>query len=48
MSPYAVKLAIRHLLSHPGQTALLMAGVAQVSVPLAAEVGVGANWDEAH
>lgn len=28
MSPYAVKLAIRHLLSHPGQTALLMAGVA--------------------
>jgi lipoprotein-releasing system permease protein len=28
LSPYAVKLAIRHLLSHPGQTALLMAGVA--------------------
>lgn len=28
MSPYALKLAIRHLLSHPGQTALLMAGVA--------------------
>ena len=28
MNPYAVKLAIRHLLSHPGQTALLMAGVA--------------------
>ena len=28
MSPYAVKLAVRHLLSHPGQTALLMAGVA--------------------
>ncbi|MGB5078319.1 MAG: ABC transporter permease, partial [Sphingorhabdus sp.] len=28
MTPYAVKLAIRHLLSHPGQTALLMAGVA--------------------
>lgn len=28
MSPYAVKLSIRHLLSHPGQTALLMAGVA--------------------
>lgn len=28
MSPYAVKLAIRHLLSHPGQTALLMTGVA--------------------
>jgi lipoprotein-releasing system permease protein len=28
MSSYAVKLAIRHLLSHPGQTALLMAGVA--------------------
>lgn len=28
MSPYAAKLAIRHLLSHPGQTALLMAGVA--------------------
>lgn len=28
MSPYAVKLAIRHLFSHPGQTALLMSGVA--------------------
>ncbi|HEY4546802.1 MAG TPA: ABC transporter permease, partial [Pedomonas sp.] len=28
MSPYAIKLAIRHLLSHPGQTGLLMAGVA--------------------
>lgn len=27
MSPYAVKLAIRHLLSHPWQTALLMTGV---------------------
>lgn len=28
MNRYAVKLAIRHLLSHPGQSALLMAGVA--------------------
>ncbi|MFC3100626.1 MULTISPECIES: ABC transporter permease [Erythrobacteraceae] len=28
MSPYAVKLAFRHLLSHPGQSALLMSGVA--------------------
>ena len=28
MNRYAVKLAIRHLWSHPGQTALLMAGVA--------------------
>jgi lipoprotein-releasing system permease protein len=28
MSPYAVKLAVRHLLAHPGQTALLIAGVA--------------------
>jgi DNA polymerase-1 len=26
----------------------LMAGVAQLSVPLVAEVGVGMNWDEAH
>jgi DNA polymerase-1 len=26
----------------------LMAGVATLSVPLLAEVGVGANWDEAH
>jgi DNA polymerase-1 len=26
----------------------LMAGVAQLSVPLIAEVGVGLNWDEAH
>jgi DNA polymerase I len=26
----------------------LMAGVAQLSVPLLAEVGVGTNWDEAH
>ncbi len=28
MSRYAIKLAVRHLLSHPGQTALLMSGVA--------------------
>jgi DNA polymerase-1 len=26
----------------------LMAGVAQLKVPLTAEVGVGSNWDEAH
>ena len=26
----------------------VMAGVAQLKVPLLAEVGVGANWDEAH
>ena len=26
----------------------LMAGVAQLSVPLVAEVGVGSNWEEAH
>jgi len=26
----------------------LMAGVAQLSVPLIAEVGIGSNWDEAH
>ena len=26
----------------------LMAGVAQLQVPLLAEVGVGQNWDEAH
>ncbi len=26
----------------------LMAGVAELSVPLVAEVGVGANWDQAH
>ena len=26
----------------------LMAGVAQLKVPLLAEVGVGANWDQAH
>ncbi len=26
----------------------LMAGVAELSVPLLAQVGVGANWDEAH
>ena len=26
----------------------LMAGVAQLSVPLLAEVGVGPNWDQAH
>jgi len=25
-----------------------MAGVATLAVPLVAEVGVGANWDEAH
>lgn len=28
MTPYSVKIALRHLLSHPGQTALLMSGVA--------------------
>jgi len=26
----------------------LMAGVAQLKVPLLAEVGVGANWEQAH
>jgi DNA polymerase-1 len=26
----------------------LMAGVAELSVPLLAEVGVGPNWDQAH
>jgi DNA polymerase I len=26
----------------------LMASVAQLSVPLVAEVGVGSNWDQAH
>jgi DNA polymerase-1 len=26
----------------------LMAGVAQLKVPLIAEVGIGKNWDEAH
>ena len=26
----------------------LMAGVAELKVPLTAEVGVGKNWDEAH
>ena len=26
----------------------LMAGVAQLRVPLLVELGVGANWDEAH
>jgi len=26
----------------------LMAGVADLAVPLIAEVGVGANWEEAH
>jgi DNA polymerase-1 len=30
------------------QVPKLMAGVAQFSVPLLAEVGVGPNWDEAH
>jgi DNA polymerase-1 len=26
----------------------LMAGVAELKVPLLAEVGVGLNWEEAH
>ena len=26
----------------------IMAGVAALAVPLVADVGVGANWDEAH
>jgi DNA polymerase-1 len=30
------------------QVPQLMCGVAQLKVPLVAEVGVGANWDEAH
>jgi DNA polymerase-1 len=30
------------------QIPALMSGVAQLSVPLVAEVGVGPNWDEAH
>lgn len=31
-----------------GEVPRLMCGVAQLRVPLAAEVGEGANWDEAH
>ncbi len=31
-----------------GEIPRLMAGVAQLQVPLLAEVGVGANWDQAH
>ena len=31
-----------------GELPKLMAGVAELSVPLLTEVGVGANWDEAH
>ena len=30
------------------QVPALMAGVAQLRVPLLAEVGVGANWEQAH
>jgi DNA polymerase-1 len=30
------------------QVPALMAGVAQFSVPLLAEVGIGPNWDKAH
>jgi DNA polymerase-1 len=30
------------------QVPALMAGVAQLKVPLVAEVGVGSNWEEAH
>jgi DNA polymerase-1 len=40
--PEAELDAVRHELPK------LMAGVAQLSVPLLAEVGVGDNWDEAH
>ena len=40
--PEAELDAVRHELPK------LMAGVAQLSVPLVAEVGAGANWDEAH
>ena len=31
-----------------GEVPRIMAGVAALKVPLLAEVGVGANWDEAH
>jgi DNA polymerase-1 len=30
------------------QLPALMAGVAALKVPLLAEVGIGANWDQAH
>jgi DNA polymerase I-like protein with 3'-5' exonuclease and polymerase domains len=30
------------------EVARIMAGAAELSVPLAADVGIGANWDEAH
>ena len=32
----------------PPSPARVMAGVATLAVPLVADVGVGANWDEAH
>ena len=31
-----------------GEVPRLMAGVAELKVPLLAEVGVGPNWDQAH
>jgi DNA polymerase-1 len=40
--PEAELAVVRHKLP------ALMAGVAQLKVPLIAEVGVGKNWDEAH
>lgn len=46
MTPYTIKLSLRHLLSHPGQTALLMAGVAlgvSVFIFMSALIGGLAN-----
>ncbi len=34
--------------AHFVQMSAVMAGVADLAVPLLAEVGVGANWEEAH
>jgi DNA polymerase I len=31
-----------------GELPQLMAGVAQLAVPLVVDVGVGANWEQAH
>jgi DNA polymerase-1 len=41
-APDAELVAVR------AQIPKLMGGVAKLAVPLLVEVGVGANWDEAH
>jgi DNA polymerase-1 len=43
-----LEVAAKDTASAAVEVARIMAGAAELSVPLAADVGIGANWDEAH